>query len=76
MFPLEPSVHADRLKRGVKANMPVKIEITKKKYGFIDGTTGQEITAEEFAEKYPAVGLGRHRVDTTTDQTGQASQEN
>jgi len=56
--------------------MPVKIEITKKKYGFIDGTTGQEITAEEFAEKYPAVGLGRHRVDTTTDQTGQASQEN
>lgn len=56
--------------------MPVKIEITKKTYGFIDGTTGQEISSEEFAEKYPAVGLGRHRVDTTTDETGQASEKN
>ena len=76
MFPLGSSVHADRPKRGVKANMPVKIEITKKNYAFIDGTTGQEISSEEFAEKYPAVGLGRHRVDTTTDETGQASEKN
>jgi hypothetical protein len=41
----------------------VKIEITKQDYGFIDGATGKEITPEEFARKYPAVGLARLAVD-------------
>lgn len=42
--------------------MGVNIKIENNKYGFIDGATGQEITPEEFAKKYPAVGLGGNRA--------------
>jgi len=40
----------------------VKIDIEKHEYSFIDGATGEEITPEEFARKYPAVGLARHAL--------------
>ena len=36
----------------------VLVNITEKKYEFIDGATGKPITAEEFAKKYPSIRLG------------------
>lgn len=40
----------------------VNINIEKQEYGFIDGATGEKISAEEFARKYPAVGLANNAV--------------
>lgn len=40
----------------------VNINIEKQEYAFIDGATGKKISAEEFARKYPAVGLARNAV--------------
>lgn len=46
----------------VKKPRNVEINITKHEYGFIDGATGEKISAKEFAEKYPAVGLTNNAV--------------
>lgn len=51
----------------------VEINITKKIYEFIDGATGQKLTAEEFAKKYPGVELGRHAVGNGQEKVGEKS---
>lgn len=48
--------------------MPIEIKITKKTYAFIDPDTGQELSEEDFAKKYPAVAVGGHRVGSVTKQ--------
>lgn len=55
--------------------MSVNINITKKVYDFIDGTTGQKLSAEEFAKKYPAVGIARHAASTGNEETTKGPQE-
>jgi len=40
----------------------VEININKNIYGFIDPNTGKEVTAEDFAKKYPGVSVGRPAV--------------
>jgi regulator of sirC expression with transglutaminase-like and TPR domain len=55
-----------------ESNMPVNINIQKHQYVFIDPATGQSISPEEFAKKYPAVELGRRAVgDGTPEGTEQ-----
>ena len=59
MFPFGISVHADYSKRGVKAKfMPVNINITKKEYAYIDGESGNELTPEQFNQKYSTINVG------------------
>lgn len=48
--------------------MGVTINLTEQKYGFIDGATGQELTPEEFAKKYPGVGLGGNRTSNVSEE--------
>jgi hypothetical protein len=55
--------------------MSVHINVTKQVYDFIDGTTGQKITAEEFAKKYPGVGLGGHAVGNGQKKVEEGSGE-
>ena len=38
--------------------MGVNINITKKEYTYVDGATGQEITREQFNQKYSATPMG------------------
>jgi hypothetical protein len=40
----------------------VEINITKQQYDFIDGATGEKISPEEFAKRYPSVGIGRSAI--------------
>lgn len=51
----------------------VIIDITKKTYEFIDGATGEKISAEEFAKRYPAVGLGRPVMGNGEEKTNKES---
>ena len=55
--------------------MPVKIDITEQKYDFIDGATGEKLSAEDFAKKYPAVGLGGNTTNPATQQNEGGSEE-
>lgn len=56
--------------------MPIDINITKKTYAFIDPNTGQEISEEDFAKKYPAVAVGGHRVGSGTKQGQEEAEGN
>lgn len=38
--------------------MAVTINITKDEHSFIDGTSGEELTQEQFNQKYSAINLG------------------
>lgn len=38
--------------------MGVNVNITKKEYAYIDGASGDELTPEQFNQKYSAVNLG------------------
>jgi len=53
----------------------VEININKNTYAFIDPNNGQEIPAEEFAKKYPAVGLGRLAVGLRAKEDSEASKK-
>lgn len=55
--------------------MSVNIDITQKVYDFIDGATGQKLSAEEFAKKYPAVGIARHATSIGNEETTKRVQE-
>jgi len=48
--------------------MKVNIDITNKIYDFIDPATGEKFSPEDFAKKYPGVGVGGYRpsIQTTT----------
>lgn len=39
-------------------NMAVNVNITKKEYAYIDGGSGEELTPEQFNQKYSTVNLG------------------
>lgn len=39
----------------------VKINITKQIYDFIDPSTGEKITPEDFTKRYPGVVVGGYR---------------
>lgn len=41
----------------------VTTNITKQEYAFIDGATGQEITREQFVQKYSGVNIPGHKVN-------------
>lgn len=56
--------------------MTVDINITKKVYDFIDGATGEKISAEEFAKKYPGVGLARYVTSNGNTQANERTEEN
>jgi hypothetical protein len=56
--------------------MPIEIKITKKTYAFIDPDTGQELSEEDFAKKYPAVAVGGHRVGSVTKQGQEEAEGN
>jgi hypothetical protein len=56
--------------------MAVNINITEEKYEFINGATGEKLSAEEFAKKYPAVELGGHRGNPETKENKGGVTEN
>lgn len=56
--------------------MAVEINIQKHIYDFIDGATGEKLSAEEFAKKYPGVGLARHVASNGNSQADQPTEEN
>lgn len=44
----------------------VSINITKQIYEFIDPNTGEKITPEDFAKRYPGVAVGGYRPSNGT----------
>lgn len=54
--------------------MPVEINITDKIYDFIDPSTGKKITEEEFAKKYPGVGVGGYAPNTRQASNGEKNE--
>ena len=55
--------------------MPVEINITDKIYDFIDPSTGKKITEEEFAKKYPGVGVGGYAPNSQPTGNGTQDEE-
>lgn len=46
--------------------MGVDINITKKEYEFIDGATGEKLTPQEFAKRYPGLAVGGYAPSAST----------
>lgn len=45
----------------------VNINITKQIYEYIEPSTGEKITPEEFAKRHPSVVVGGHRPGDATE---------
>lgn len=57
------------------AKRKVEINITEKQYDFIDGATGEKITAEDFAKKYPGLPVGGSSLDNGNEKANAGSTE-
>ena len=56
--------------------MSVNINITKNEHSFIDGSSGQELTPEQFNQKYSSINVGGlgtilsgGKLETAEDET-------
>ena len=46
----------------------VTTNITKHEYAYIDGGTGQELTKEQFIQKYSGINIPRHTINLGEEQ--------
>lgn len=55
--------------------MPVEINISKHVYEFINPETGQPMSKQEIAQRYPGLAVGGHRLSDATTELRERKKE-